>query len=116
MKYLAKDNNYVAQAAEIIYDADRKGWTAEGVLYSDFDGTMYAVVDTRPPKDSSDIIMERNRRLAASDWTQYPKSTVDKTAWEIYRQALRDLPEQADFPYEFIWPNPPPGPLSPPPG
>jgi hypothetical protein len=34
----------------------------------------------------------RNAELAASDWTQLDDSQVDKAAWAIYRQALRDLP------------------------
>jgi hypothetical protein len=37
---------------------------------------------------------ERDRRLAASDWTQLPDSPLDaaaRTAWALYRQALRDL-------------------------
>jgi len=40
------------------------------------------------------IVDDRNKRLAASDWTQLPDipKTVDKAAWAVYRQALRDLP------------------------
>lgn len=37
---------------------------------------------------------ERDRRLAASDWTQLPDTSLDdevKAAWATYRQALRDL-------------------------
>lgn len=35
---------------------------------------------------------ERNRLLQESDWTQLDDAPVDKNAWAIYRQALRDLP------------------------
>ena len=38
------------------------------------------------------MTMIRNRLLAASDWTQLPDAPVDKTAWAIYRQNLRDFP------------------------
>lgn len=34
----------------------------------------------------------RNKELAACDWTQVEDAPVDKAAWAIYRQALRDLP------------------------
>jgi hypothetical protein len=37
---------------------------------------------------------ERDRRLAASDWTQMPDSPLSasmKAAWAVYRQALRDM-------------------------
>ncbi len=36
---------------------------------------------------------ERNRLLSECDWTQLPDSSVDKTAWAEYRQALRDAPD-----------------------
>ena len=34
----------------------------------------------------------RNKQLADTDWTQASDAPVDKSAWAIYRQALRDLP------------------------
>jgi hypothetical protein len=40
----------------------------------------------------------RNSFLRASDWTQMadsPLSTEKKTEWSIYRQALRDLPNNS---------------------
>lgn len=50
---------------------------------------------------------ERNQLLDVSDWTQLPDSTADKAVWATYRQALRDLPSQAGFPLEIVWPVPP---------
>ena len=49
----------------------------------------------------------RNQLLDVSDWTQLPDSTADKAVWATYRQALRDLPSQAGFPLEIVWPVPP---------
>jgi hypothetical protein len=43
---------------------------------------------------------ERDRRIASTDWTQsadVPQSTKDK--WAPYRQALRDFPQQPEFPW-----------------
>jgi hypothetical protein len=40
---------------------------------------------------------ERNRRLAASDWTQLADAHLSqekKEAWAAYRQELRDLPDE----------------------
>jgi len=34
----------------------------------------------------------RDTELARTDWTQVADAPVDKAAWAIYRQALRDLP------------------------
>ena len=50
---------------------------------------------------------ERNRLLAASDWTQVPDAPVDQQAWAEYRQALRDVPQQNGFPTDINWPTKP---------
>lgn len=50
---------------------------------------------------------DRNRRIAESDWTQVADAPVDKSAWAVYRQALRDVPQQAGFPWEVTWPETP---------
>jgi hypothetical protein len=50
--------------------------------------------------------LERDRRLAASDWAMTPDAPTDKAAWAAYRQQLRDFPltwtpgPTADFPGE----------------
>lgn len=52
----------------------------------------------------------RDRRgvlLVASDWTQVADATVDQAAWAAYRQALRDVPQQAGFPENVVWPTAP---------
>ena len=41
-----------------------------------------------------DLRAKRNRLLTESDWTILPDSPIaDKTAWQVYRQNLRDLTE-----------------------
>ena len=63
-----------------------------------------------PPDDVSDeekserIRLTRDRKLAQSDWTQVADAPVDQAAWATYRQALRDIPSQAGFPNEVVWP------------
>lgn len=37
----------------------------------------------------------------------YPASEEDKAIVIAYRQALRDVPQQAGFPYEIEWPEKP---------
>jgi hypothetical protein len=49
----------------------------------------------------------RNALLKESDWTQYPDSPLNveqKQEWAIYRQALRDVPSQAGFPTDVVFP------------
>jgi hypothetical protein len=53
---------------------------------------------------------ERNRRLAASDWTQITDSPLNpefKATWSVYRQYLRDLPDNITDPVNVVWPAPP---------
>ena len=47
-----------------------------------------------PPFDIAmrSLRRERNHLLAESDWTVLPDSPIaDKTAWQTYRQELRDI-------------------------
>lgn len=56
------------------------------------------------------VRVQRNLLLTQCDWTQLadaPLTAEQKQAWAEYRQALRDLPEQADFPDAVIWPSAP---------
>lgn len=50
---------------------------------------------------------ERDRRLAACDWTQVADAPVDRAAWAAYRQGLRDVPDQPGFPDVIAWPEEP---------
>lgn len=49
------------------------------------------------------IRAERNTLLASCDWTQVADAPVDTVAWAAYRQALRDITNQAD-PFAIVWP------------
>jgi len=53
------------------------------------------------------IRAERDRRLAASDWTQVSDAPVDAAAWAAYRQQLRDLPQNYILPSDVEWPQEP---------
>lgn len=50
---------------------------------------------------------DRDKRLSDTDWTQVADAPVDKAVWATYRQALRDVPAQAGFPYDITWPSKP---------
>lgn len=55
-------------------------------------------------KKSEEARLERNKKLLESDWTQLPDSIADKLAWVTYRQALRDITAQTEFPWNISWP------------
>jgi hypothetical protein len=56
---------------------------------------------------AANVRAERDGLLAQSDWTQVADAPVDSTAWATYRQALRDVTDQASFPYDINWPTQP---------
>jgi hypothetical protein len=53
----------------------------------------------------------RNSKLTDCDWTQIADAQVNAskvTEWQTYRQALRDIPEHIDNPFDDVdWPTPP---------
>ena len=58
----------------------------------------------------ADVLPKRQRLLYASDWTQIPNNpltTEQQAVWAIYRQELRDIPEQSGYPFNVIFPTPP---------
>lgn len=66
-----------------------------------------------PPEDpgaalAAETRAQRDELLAETDWTQVldaPIDAVGREAYRTYRQALRDVPEQAGFPAEVVWPE-----------
>lgn len=47
---------------------------------------------------------KRNALLAECDWTQVADAPVDNLVWAVYRQELRDVPDQPGFPSIIVWP------------
>lgn len=63
-----------------------------------------------PPLEEREAEVRRKRDLllVKTDWTQLqdvPESTA--AAYSVYRQALRDVPQQEGFPDDVIWPTKP---------
>ncbi len=101
--------------AVVFPDESGYGWV-EGA----FDSTTHKVVNGAAVSKTEEEITaqeiaaaeisfrdERSRRLYACDWTQVPDAPVDRTAWAVYRQELRDLPEHTPDPRYPVWPVPP---------
>lgn len=58
------------------------------------------------PLDEAEARNLRDKLLAATDWTAN-SDVVMSDAMRAYRQALRDLPQQAGFPNDVTWPTKP---------
>jgi hypothetical protein len=71
----------------------------------------YKVQIVTVPKSEEELAQEireeRNGLLQMSDWTQLEDAQVDKISWSEYRRALRDIPQQIDFPRNVVWPQVP---------
>ena len=61
-------------------------------------------------KEWTKLRVERNRRLSATDWTMLsdaPISSDIKASYTLYRQALRDIPQNTSDPFNPDWPTQP---------
>lgn len=51
---------------------------------------------------------KRNSLISETDYllaSDYPISAEDLEAVKVYRQALRDVPQQEGFPFDVVWPD-----------
>ena len=56
---------------------------------------------------AAEIKTERNKKLYLSDWRvikSLESNQLQDFEWMAYRQALRDMTEQAGFPDNVVWP------------
>lgn len=89
------------------------GYVVEDAAPTLIEGTWTQQWTVRPPTEQEtsakaiEVRAERNRLLTDSDWTQVKDAPVDQAAWAAYRQALRDITQQAGFPWEITWPEMP---------
>ena len=83
------------------------------VVYDGYDKPTQDELEDALAQQQAEIPWEhvRSRRdglLADSDYvmmSDYPMD--DKSGWEDYRQALRDVPQQDVLPDEVVWPDKP---------
>jgi len=91
------------------YDADTQVVIEGAIVYRE--GSYYqtySVIDRPAEAIANDLAnkkaqvrAQRNARLTETDWAVLPDSPlseVDKTIWQNYRKALRDVPSQDGFP------------------
>mgnify|MGYP001159321796 CR=1 FL=1 len=78
-------------------------WTVGWIVSSKTAEELQAVEDSI----AASVRAERDGLLTESDWTQVADAPVDATAWATYRQALRDITDQAGFPNDINWPTQP---------
>lgn len=132
MKYTEVDKNgnivramYTENSEAAVSEGNRL-LLDEGYSHLKFEWWQYPMVITPVRSDANQIEykicempkniieeqvrLDRNALLDESDWTQLEDSPLNETKkneWKIYRQKLRDLPLQPDFPYIKTFPTKP---------
>ena len=61
----------------------------------------------RTQQKEAQVRKQRNELLLACDWTQLADAPVSALDWAVYRQALRDVTKQSNFPWSVEWPTEP---------
>jgi hypothetical protein len=61
---------------------------------------------SNPARHAVEIRRQRDALLAKTDW-RYRRDRTTTPEWDAYCQALRDVPAQAGFPFNVVWPTPP---------
>lgn len=74
---------------------------------SEMDADAKAAKDAEAAKG---VRATRDRLIAETDWIVIKNLELNQNVpgvWEVYRQNLRDVPEQAGFPHNVNWPAKP---------
>jgi hypothetical protein len=69
-----------------------------------------AMVQEAPAIKAAEVRKDRDVLLVESDWVVVKAAETNSaipTEWAAYRQALRDVPQQAEFPTNIKWPTKP---------
>ena len=83
-------------------DGVRVQCRAEDETY--FDALDQTHTDTAVARASAAVRKERDRLIAATDWTGNSDVTMT-SAMTTYRTAVRNVPAQAGFPNSITWPT-----------
>ena len=131
MKILIQGSNILAvgsliETADAITSSDAvypkhviSGWQiVEATLPADYTPGKYSfnagvfslIPFSATPEDhkakATEVREARDLLIAKTDWTQLPDvPQAIKSQWASYRQALRDVPQQAGFPFNVVWPT-----------
>lgn len=110
MKEIVEDNPAPNTYAKY---AEAAAWCNANNAMIEDKGEYYEVVAVPAPTTEELAVQARSQRdalIAATDYlmaTDYPLTDEKRQELTVYRQALRDVPEQSGFPTEIVWPGKP---------
>ena len=107
-------NKYVWNGGEWVLEQNTTEIERFGFTLADFsdapvpDKPTYNPDERALEQEADEVRTQRDALLVESDWAVLPDAPVaDAQAWKDYRQALRDVPQQAGFPTDINWPSKP---------
>lgn len=65
-----------------------------------------AIINKNTKEEEENVRKQRDKLLEESDKEVLP-DRENHLLWYNYRQALRDLPKQENFPWDIVWPDKP---------
>jgi hypothetical protein len=108
-KPIIDTNRYYVQANQLVIMPEQPG------PYYKFDYQTKTWQDVRTEAQkfqqaSREILNQRKQLLDSTDWIvvkAVDTGTPIPTAWQTYRQELRDVTNQTGYPYQVTWPTKP---------
>ena len=61
-------------------------------------------LDERTAKQAAIVMAERDKRIQAFFWAELLAPTVNAGQYRQHLDALRDVPQQAGYPFDITWP------------
>ena len=111
------DNSIIPYAYRVDGEEDNDGFICQAVKHDYISGNFTEINECPDWKIqlekeilSLDVRLERNKILSDTDHliqSDYPISDEKKQEIKVYRQALRDIPQQDGFPDNIVWPEKP---------
>lgn len=111
------DNSVIPYAYRVDGEEDNDGFICQAVKHDYISGNFTEINECPDWKIqlekeilSLDVRLERNKLLSDTDHliqSDYPISDEKKQEIKVYRQALRDIPQQDGFPDNIVWPDKP---------
>ena len=111
------DNSIIPYAYRVDGEEDNDGFICQAVKHDYISGNFTEInecpdwkIQLEKEVLSLDVRLERNNLLSNTDHliqSDYPISDEKKQEIKVYRQALRDIPQQDGFPDSIVWPEKP---------
>jgi hypothetical protein len=100
--YNSRTHRLVTQAPALVDGV----WTVSRIAVA----KDQAQIDNETAQVAANVRADRDKRIAKTDWMVIKHLELNENipgVWEVYRQALRDVPAQAGFPWDVTFPNQP---------